>query len=100
MNPFGLKDGDMLLALATLLGNPPDVHDGELALADPADPGRTVPVPDGALDRLEAAGLVEIVEAGAVVTDQGRYWLDRWVRRKFKARGRLVLTSLSGVRRV
>lgn len=99
-NPHDLKDGDMLLALATLLGNAPDVFDGDLALADPANPGATVPVPPGALDRLEAAGVVEIAEAGAVVTDKGRYWLDRWVRRKFKARGRLVLTGLTGVRSV
>lgn len=99
MNPYGLSDGDLLLCLATSLGNPPDVYAGELALPDPANPGATVPVPPGALDRLEAAGFVVIEEAGAVVTSRGDYWLDRWVRTKFKARGRLVLTGVRGVGR-
>ena len=98
-NPFGLSDGDFLLALATSLGNAPDVFEGELALPDPAHPGQTVPVPVGSLDRLEAAGFVEIVESGAKVTERGEYWLRRWVAKKFKVRN-VVLTRVTGVGRL
>ena len=99
MNPFDLSDGDMLLLLATSLGNAPDVYGGELALPDPANPGAVVPVQVEALDRLEGAGLVEIAEAGARVTDRGDYWLQRWMRRKFKAKN-VVLTRVAGVGRL
>lgn len=97
-NPHGLTDGDMLLLLATSVGNGPDVIGGELAIPDPATPGGAVPAPDGSLDRLEAAGMVEIVESGAAVTSKGSYWLDRWMRTRFKLRG-LVITKVTKVGR-
>jgi hypothetical protein len=99
VNPYGLSDGDFLLLLATSLGNAPDVFDGSLALPDPANPGAVVPVPTDALDRLEGAGMVEIAEAGARVTDKGKYHLDKWMRKKFKVK-HLVLTRVAGVGRL
>ena len=99
MNPYVLSDGDLLLLLATSLGNAPDVYGGELALPDPANPVAVVTVPTDALDRLETAGMVEIAEAGAVVTDKGRWHLDKWMRKKFKVK-HLVLTRVAGVGRV
>jgi hypothetical protein len=99
VNPYDLSDGDMLLLLATSLGNAPDVFAGELALPDPANPGAVVPVPTDALDRLEGTGLVEITEAGARVTDRGGYWLQRWMTRKFKVKG-LLVTRVAGVGRL
>jgi hypothetical protein len=94
-NPHGLKDGDLLLLLALSVGNPIDVIDGEMRLPDPAAPSSSVPVPPGALDRLEDAGMVAIEEAGAVPTDRGKYWLDRWLTKKVGVRkGRFVVTGV------
>lgn len=88
-NPHQLVDGDMLLLLALEVGNAIHVNGGEMRLPDPARPGESMPVPAGALDRLEGSGLVAIEESGAVPTDKGRYWLKKWMVRHL-GRGRFV----------
>lgn len=95
MNPHGLTDGAMLLLLAISVGNDIDVRDGKMVLPDPTDPSRTVPVSPDSLDALEAAGMIRVEENGAVPTDGGRYWLERWLNKKVGVKkGRFVVTGV------
>lgn len=90
------EDGAMLALLAISLGERFEVTaEGWLAVTMPirdAD-GRVargvVPCPEDRLDTLEARGWIRIVEAGAEVTEAGRYWLDRWMRLRYE-KGRLI----------
>lgn len=88
-NPHGLTNDDLLTLLALSVGNAFDVADGALYLTDPVTPGSPLPVATDTLDRLEAAAMIEIREAGAELTDRGRYHLARWMERHRK-KGRVT----------
>jgi hypothetical protein len=48
--------------------------------------GRLCPVGEEDFDELNAAGLLDMSESDRVtITDKGRYWLGRWLKRTQKA---------------
>lgn len=84
------NDGAMVLLLALQTGERLDVQDGQLALTLTEQNTRIVGMPTDELDALENLGWVTITERGAEVTESGRYWLHRWMTRRYGG-GRLVV---------
>jgi hypothetical protein len=79
----------MLLLLAVHTGQKVGADDGRMTLEVPGVEG---PVAldglDSALDALESRSWVCIDDAGATVTDSGRYWLKRWLEKHLGRRVR------------
>lgn len=78
-------DGIMLILLGLWTGRTLDADKGELRLDLAGGPAAVRPE---ALDELEVRNWVAITEAGAFVTEQGVYALNKWVERRARARGR------------
>lgn len=73
----------MLLLLALLTGQKLDADGGALTLEVPGVPEPVaIPSLPDALDALEARHWVRIEEAGPYVTDQGRYAVKLWLKRR------------------
>ena len=91
MADFFLRDGAYLLLLAVSAGHELTVHADRISIPDPTTPGKFLPVGEDDLDSLENQGLIastgQGTDAGPVVTDKGRYWLERWMRAKCKVKG-------------
>jgi hypothetical protein len=85
---LALPDGHFLLLLAIYTGQQLGVDDGALTLEVPGEPEPVaIPSLPAALDELESRGWVVIVNDMLRVTEQGDYWLRRWMTKKTKVRG-------------
>jgi hypothetical protein len=91
----GPSEPAMLLTFALSVGQAVEVDGAALVVTTATGPA---PVQGPWLDEAEAKGLVEVTEAGAVVTARGRYWLDRFVTRKARAAGHRGKFAFAGGR--
>lgn len=93
--PEDVPDGEYLIVLALAAGDQTELDDDEveIVLADPEDPAATRLLVDrAAFDALEDRGwITTLYVPNTAVTEQGNYWLKRWLAKRKGRHGRLVV---------